>query len=84
MNGHAAGSGLHAEDSHFQVLVLRTLGSLKALSHFISSKPPIAVLNAFISASYMCVLSRFGSRYKSGCTIAVSNHQKRTSFGLSS
>lgn len=51
MNGHAAGSGLHAEDSHFQILVLRTLGSLKALSHFISSKLPIAVLNAFISAS---------------------------------
>lgn len=51
VSGHAAESGLHAEDFHFQIFVLRTLGFLKALSYFISSKPPIAGLNAFIAAS---------------------------------
>lgn len=72
--------------SIFRFLVLRTLGFLKALSYFISSKPPIAVLNAFIAASCVeCVYCQdLEAGIKCEYTITTSSHQKKTSFGHSS
>lgn len=87
MSGHTAESGLHAEDFHFQILVLRTLGFLKALSDFIPSQCPTDVFNAFIAAScFECVYCQdLEAGIKCDYTITTSSHQKkRTSFGHSS